>query len=133
MRRVRNRRAVILGIIALGAVLEIAVAVAIFAGGGGGSEATALPLHPVAGNFKPNGLKLESCSEQTCYEQAFGNIAYEQGAKVALARFDEQYGDGSDPGCHRVVHAIGAATLARNKGNVAKTFAEGSSSCWSGY
>ena len=35
--------------------------------------------------------------------------------------------------CHRIVHHIGSAALARYEGNVAKAFAEGSASCWSGY
>ncbi len=38
-----------------------------------------------------------------------------------------------EAGCHRIAHTIGSAGLARNRGNVAKTFAEGSASCWSGY
>jgi hypothetical protein len=35
--------------------------------------------------------------------------------------------------CHRIIHSIGSASLARYEGNVAKAFAEGSASCWSGY
>ena len=35
--------------------------------------------------------------------------------------------------CHRIVHSIGAATLARNDGNVAKAFVEGSAVCGSGF
>jgi hypothetical protein len=41
--------------------------------------------------------------------------------------------DEGDPSCHRIAHAIGAASLARYEGNVARTFAEGSSTCFSGY
>jgi hypothetical protein len=123
-----------LGILVAGAFVVVGVAAAILAGGSnGGAPETALPLHPVAGTFKPNDVKLEACSEQTCFEQAYGNIAYRQGPRPALELFDRQYGDGSDPGCHRVAHAIGSAALSRYHGNVAKTFAAGSSSCWSGY
>jgi hypothetical protein len=94
---------------------------------------SALPLHPVAGNFKPDDTKLASCTEQTCFEQAYGDIAYYQGPKAAFALIEKQYAGGADPSCHRVVHMVGAATLARNHGNVARTFAQGSSLCWSGY
>jgi hypothetical protein len=128
-----TRRRVVLLILLLGALVEATIAVAVFAQSGDKSTATALPLHPVAGNFKPDDTKLADCSSQTCYEQAFGNIAYRQGPKVALALFNKKYGDFSDPGCHRVAHRIGSASLARNHGDVARTFAEGSSSCFSGY
>jgi hypothetical protein len=129
-----TRRKAVIGFLAVGALLEAAVAFAILAGHeGGATAATALPLHPVAGTFRPDGTRLENCADQTCKEQAFGNIAFRRGPKAALARFDAYYGDFSDPGCHRVAHAIGSASLARNKGDVAKTFAEGSASCFSGY
>jgi hypothetical protein len=35
--------------------------------------------------------------------------------------------------CHRIAHSIGSGALARFEGNVARAFATGSSSCWSGY
>jgi hypothetical protein len=35
--------------------------------------------------------------------------------------------------CHRIVHTIGSAALVRNGGDVAKTFAQGSATCASGY
>jgi hypothetical protein len=93
--------------------------------------------HPIAGGFKPNGRSLEECalSDYPCVEQAFGNLTYREGAKVALARFDSLI---AQPGpvesnCHRIAHTIGSASLARLQDNVAKAFVEGSSSCWSGY
>jgi hypothetical protein len=95
--------------------------------------ASKLPLHPMAVHFTPDDTKLADCTEQTCYEQAYGNIAYRQGPQAALALVEKQYAGGADPSCHRIVHAIGAAALTRNRGNVARTFAQGSSTCWSGY
>jgi hypothetical protein len=95
--------------------------------------ASKLPLHPMAGRFKPDDTPLADCTRQTCYEQAYGNIAYRQGPKAALALVERKYAGGADPSCHRIVHMIGAAALTRNNGNVARTFAEGSSTCWSGY
>jgi hypothetical protein len=95
----------------------------------------AADFHPVAGNFTPDDTKLEGCLDQACYEQAFGNIAFYEGPKAALELFDEKI---AKPGpiesdCHRIAHTIGSAALARFDGNVAKAFAEGSASCWSGY
>jgi hypothetical protein len=135
MRPVRiTRRRAIVSILVLGAVVEAALAIAVFAKDDSQPKlATALPMHPVAGTFKPDDTKLASCSGPRCIEQAFGNIAYYRGPKVALYRFDAHYGDFSNPECHRVAHTIGSATLARNNGNVARTFAQGSSSCFSGF
>jgi hypothetical protein len=95
--------------------------------------ASKLPPHPMARHFKPDDTKLADCSEQMCYEQAYGNITYRQGPKAALTLVEKQYAGGADPSCHRIVHAIGAAALTRNKGNIARTFAQGASTCWSGY
>jgi hypothetical protein len=141
--RLTGRRLVVL-VVALGLLIEIPLAVYILSRDGGGRSfvsvpatfggaSASLPLHPVAGNFKPDKTTLPECSEQSCFEQAYGNIAYYQGARVAFSLLNRQYGAGADPSCHRITHTIGSAVLARNKGNVARTFAEGSSSCWSGY
>jgi hypothetical protein len=141
----RGRHIVVL-VVTLGIVLEIPLVVYIFSRDNGataapvttqqnnlGGVASTLPLHPVAGKFKPDDTKLSDCSQQTCFEQAYGNISYYQGPKAAFALIEKQYAGGADPSCHRVVHMVGAAALARNHDNVAKTFAEGSSICWSGY
>jgi hypothetical protein len=99
------------------------------------SSAASLNPHPIAGNFKPNDTKLADCSDQRCWEQAFGNVSFRQGPKPALKLFDQRIaGDRAvESGCHRIAHMIGSAALARYDGNVARAFAEGSSSCWSGY
>jgi hypothetical protein len=93
--------------------------------------------HPIAGGFKLSARTLEECNldDRPCVEQAFGNLTYREGAKVALARFDAMI---AKPGpveanCHRIAHMIGSASLARLNGKVGQAFAEGSSSCWSGY
>jgi hypothetical protein len=114
-------------------LVEAALAFAVLGGGNGATPRMALPFHPVAGSFRPDETTLEECGEQPCFEQALGNIAYYHGPRRALTAVEDIYGDGADPGCHRIAHAIGAASLARYEGNVARTFAEGSSYCWSGY
>ena len=45
----------------------------------------------VAAGFKPDDTKVEDCAEDDfqCFEQAFANIAYNDGPKAALDRFDE--------------------------------------------
>ena len=128
-------RGLVLGSLALGAAAVVLVVAAVSSDGASGRPATFLPPlapHPVAGQFEPDDTLLAECSEQTCVEQAFGNIAFRRGPKTALALFAKRIA-GNDAGCHRIVHTIGAASLARYRGNVARTFAEGTSSCWSGY
>lgn len=97
--------------------------------------------HPVAGNFKPDGTTLEDCEQdggapsQSCLEQAYGNLAFNEGGKVAMAAIaaDMAARPTVEAGCHRIVHAIGSGSLARNKGNVGRAFTQGDSTCWSGY
>lgn len=131
--RVRRRRAVF-GLLALVVMLYAGVAFVLVHGRGATSLAgSAQPLHPVATTFTPDDTELFGCSGDPCFQQAFGNIAFREGPRAALALVADVYGDGGSAACHRVVHTIGAASLTRNHGNVARTFAEGSSICWSGY
>jgi hypothetical protein len=127
-----TRRGALVGILVLGALAEAALALAVSHGESGRTAATALPVHSVAGSFVPDRTQLQACNDERCFQQAFGNIAFYEGPRPALALVDDIY-DIGNPACHGVVHAIGAASLARNQGNVAHTFAEGSSICWSGY
>jgi hypothetical protein len=93
-------------------------------------------FHPIAGNFVPDNTKLEDCdADPRCLEQGFGNLAYTEGPKPALALFDRRRAVdktvASD--CHRIAHMIGSAALAHFHGNVARTYSHGSASCTSGY
>ena len=93
-------------------------------------------FHPVAGSFEPDDTKLDECQgENRCLEQAFGNIAYNDGPKAAIKLFDAKLTTDKaiEADCHRIIHTIGSAALARYEGNVARAFAEGSASCASGY
>ena len=91
----------------------------------------------VAGSFEPDDTELEDCDggENTCLEQAFGNLAFADGAKEALALLEGKMASDAAilADCHRIVHSIGAATLARNRGNVAQAFVEGTALCGSGF
>jgi hypothetical protein len=132
----RTRRIVAFGLLSLAALALAALAVGVLADGGSGAAqtTTAQPLHPVAGNFKPDVTRLDDCSEEdyACFEQAYGNLAYRSGPKKALAALREGAESASNS-CHRIAHIIGSASLARYDGNVGRTFAEGTSDCFSGY
>lgn len=123
----------LVGVLVVFALFDAALALAVVRTGPGPGPKTPLPLHPVAGSFVPDATQLQECSDERCFQQAFGNLAYRTGPKPALALAYDLYDDGANPACHGVAHAIGAASLARYGGNVARTFAEGSSICWSGY
>jgi len=129
-------------IVAALVVVPVVLIVAFVAFRGGSTEtevasadAAQMNPHPVAGSFKPDDTELETCQDGTCYEQAFGNLSFKDGPKAALTLFAEKIA--SDPGiesnCHRIAHNIGSAALARYEGDVGQAFAEGDSTCWSGY
>ncbi len=91
----------------------------------------------VAAGFEPDDTKLEDCAagDNRCYEQAFANIAYNDGPEAALDLFDEQI---AQPGpieadCHRISHAIGGGALKHYDGEVGQAFVAGRPSCTSGY
>jgi hypothetical protein len=139
-----NRRLLVICAVAAALVAGGAVTGVVLAAGGGGGNAAPRPqapragtlnMHPIAGNFKPDGTKLSDCHDQLCYEQAFGNVAYKKGPEAALALFAQQMAANKaiEAGCHRIAHKIGSATLVRDHGNIPKAFAAGSSICWSGY
>jgi cytochrome c553 len=102
------------------------------------STRTATGGGSVAAQFEPDDTELSECegqSEFKCYEQAFANIAYDDGPKAALDLFDEKI---KRPGpieadCHRISHAIGAGALSYFDGSVGQAFVAGRPSCTSGY
>jgi hypothetical protein len=97
--------------------------------------------HPIAGSFVADRTTLASCAAARpdrqfgCYEQAFGNLAYRQGAKRTMRLFERSIRAGTpvERDCHRIAHMIGSATLARDHGDVGRAFAEGSATCASGF
>jgi hypothetical protein len=109
------------------------------AGDASGSAAGAdwRTVHPMAGGFAPDGSQLSDCGPRDfgCYEQAFGNIAYDRGPRAALRLFGQQVvADRTvEADCHRIAHYIGSGALARYRGNVGRAFADGAPTCWSGY
>jgi cytochrome c553 len=95
-------------------------------GSGGGGSAV--------GPFRPDGTRLEGCLDADCRRQAFGNLAYREGAKPALDLFEQELADQPiEADCHRIAHTIGAASLVHYDGSVAKALANGRATCWSGY
>jgi mono/diheme cytochrome c family protein len=87
--------------------------------------------------FKPDNTTLADCAgaDATCYLQAFGNLAFRQGPKVALARFAEAIRTNPtvEASCHPIAHTIGAGALKRLHGDVGRAFADGQATCGSGY
>ncbi len=88
--------------------------------------------------FKPDLTTLADCERKLdplCYRQAFGNLAFSRGPKVALEQFQEQTSTNRavEADCHPIAHTIGAAALLYYKGNVGRAFAAGSVACGSGY
>jgi cytochrome c553 len=92
---------------------------------------------PVVAPFKPDGKRLASCTDADteCYEQSFGNLTYQEGAKPALAELQKMMTSNTTVAsdCHRIAHRMGSAALALYKDDVAKAFIAGSPVCWSGY
>jgi mono/diheme cytochrome c family protein len=87
-------------------------------------------------SFKPDDTKVEDCrGNGSCYEQAFGNLAYKEGPKAALDKLVEM--QSQDPvvlsSCHPIAHKIGAGGLLHYEGDVGKAFAAGNGTCGSGY
>ncbi len=107
--------------------------------GGQPTSGDLLNPHPAAGPFAADETTLEDCAAndepRRCLEQAFGNIAYRTSGKRALALVAErQQTDAEvDAGCHRIVHAVGAAVLAREDGDTGAALVDGDSTCWSGF
>jgi len=99
----------------------------------------AVQIHPIAGGFEPDDETLADCPAAAdpvkCRQQAFGNLAYREGSKPALATLAKAMA--ADPeverGCHPIAHVIGSAALARQRGDVGRAFTEGDATCWSGY
>lgn len=87
--------------------------------------------------FEPDDTKLSDCASagEECYPQAFGNLAYDEGPRVALDKLEQL--EQTDPQikatCHRIAHMIGAGGLRHFKGDVGSAFVEGKPTCGSGY
>lgn len=103
-----------------------------------GFVATAAGTGQAAGkiSFVPDDKKVEECANDTgCFEQAFGNLAYDDGPKAALDKLQELSDTDSlvRGDCHPIAHKIGAGGLLHYEGDVGKAFAAGNGTCGSGY
>ena len=86
-------------------------------------------------SFEPNDEKVDDCQDTSCYEQAFGNLAYDESPKAALQKLAELSATSGTVAadCHPIAHKIGAGGLLHFKGDVGKAFADGDATCGSGY
>jgi hypothetical protein len=137
----RRRRALVLVLLGVPALVLVLGALALAVVDADDRLATAPAtagsvLHPIAGPFEPDETALADCDDDVaCFQQAFGNVAFRQGPREALASFESRMAADAivKRHCHRIVHAIGSASLQRFRGDVARTFALGSPTCISGY
>jgi cytochrome c553 len=85
--------------------------------------------------FEPDDTKLDECKQDpSCYQQAFGNIAYEDGPEAALGQLQSmQQSQVIQTNCHSITHMVGAGGLRHFDGDVGKAFVVGNPMCGSGY
>ena len=134
----RTRRIAALGLLTLTALVLAALAVAVLAGSGSGTPqqtTVAAPLHPVAGNFKPDATDARGLLGRRAAVPRAGLREHRLslGPEARRSRFSRSEIEFATNACHRIAHNIGSASLARYDGNVGRTFAEGFSDCASGY
>src|SRR5688572_24985891 len=69
--RVTRRRALV-GLLVVFALADAALAYAVIQADAGAAVPVAQPLHPVIGDFRPDETRLSDCTDQRCFQQAFG-------------------------------------------------------------
>ncbi|MDX6718134.1 MAG: hypothetical protein QOJ63_388 [Solirubrobacteraceae bacterium] len=91
----------------------------------------------VAAPFRADSKRLSDCRDgnYACLEQAFGNLTFNEGPKIALARLQAMTATSTPVAgdCHRIAHRMGSAALSRFKDKVAPAFIAGTPVCASGY
>jgi mono/diheme cytochrome c family protein len=117
---------------------EIAEVAAFVAGSAQASAAAQQAFGAIAADFEPDKTKISSCGDDwRCYEQAFGNLAYYDGARTALARVARamETNQSVQADCHLIVHAVGAGAYVRYK-DAGKAFVDAgplATTCFSGF
>ncbi|MGI8731307.1 MAG: c-type cytochrome [Solirubrobacteraceae bacterium] len=100
----------------------------------GGPESSGMP---VAAVFQPDSKRLSDCRDGNfqCLEQAFGNLTFNEGPKVALDRLQKTSttNEAVQSDCHQIAHRMGSAALAHFDDEVPAAFAAGTTFCFSGY
>jgi mono/diheme cytochrome c family protein len=108
------------------------------AGTAQGGKAGGMP-DSVAATYRPDHTTIAQCrTDARCYQQAFANLSYNQGPKVALTTFvhDMTTNPTVKGGCHLIAHGIGAGAYVRYHDSAGKAFVEAGNlamACWSGY
>ena len=85
--------------------------------------------------FAPDARTPSACAAEDldCLAQAYGNIAFVDGPSAAFAAIAADDRGDIALSCHRIVHRIGAAALARDPERPGVAIAAGQSDCSSGY
>jgi hypothetical protein len=104
---------------------------------GGTAAAPSLALSgAVIPPFRPDARTIGGCrGDAACVQQGYGNLAFRSGPGVAIASLSRDIARNGPlrSQCHRVAHAIGAATILRWHGRVGSALAAGDALCASGY
>ena len=126
------------------------LALALFAGGGVGDvdptnrfstegKPVAVVGEPLGSPFALDPTKLSDCSAgpagARCREQAFGNLAFNDGPEAAWATLRGGIAGGSIPAdeCHMLTHRIGAGTLLRFDDSIDRVVEYSAPDCSEGY
>jgi hypothetical protein len=93
----------------------------------------------LSGRFTPDATTAEECADAEratyCYAQAFGNIAYREGAGVAMRALLEASVTADDAlaDCHAVAHLVGSASYYGLGSDFGAAIAAGTRECAGGY
>jgi cytochrome c553 len=93
---------------------------------------------PSGVQFARDDTRLSDChgaDAEPCYEQAFGNLVFQDGPGKALTVLGRTMRTNKTVGlgCHRIAHRMGSAALKRYDGDVGLAFSRGDAVCSSGY
>jgi cytochrome c553 len=93
---------------------------------------------PSGVDFKRDDTQLSDChgaQAEPCYEQAFGNLVFDDGPHKALAVLGRTMRSNKTVGlgCHRIAHRMGSAALTFADDDVGLAFSKGDAVCSSGY
>jgi hypothetical protein len=95
------------------------------------------PERPAPAGFAPDGTVLADCAPGAlaCYRQAFGNLAFADGAPAAFAALRASFPADRSllDACHPITHAIGVATLVASGGDAERALAVADPLCQSGF
>jgi hypothetical protein len=143
-----------LNLLIMGLVVGGLLVAGLLSGGGGGSTPSIIPptvtptpssgaltpgaiadVHPPDAPFAVDETVVADCApdDTICLVQAYANLAFRSGPKVALEQIAAETRPEVVFACHQISHRIGAAALAANGDRAGAAFVAGDATCASGY